>query len=77
MTIQLPPTFNGDVAQWARQLTAYLIREQQKTSGTTPVTLLLEHKIGDAKATTDGTLMFDPALGKVVVAIGGAWVAVH
>lgn len=74
MNRKLPPyPPSGDLHQWARQIVEFLSSKSSPNEVTTPTTVALQHKIGSAKAVVNGTLMYDPSLKRVVVAVNGAW----
>jgi len=71
-----PPSPTGnDWQSWARQLNEYLVR--QTDSEIVPEPVLLEHKATrEAKASTDGVLMYNPQLGKAEIAVSNEWVPI-
>ena len=73
-SVPMPPTVTNPSAhqQWKRDLVGFL---QSLPQAGDPQALLLESWTAEAKATTDGLLMYNRSLGAVVVAIGGAWFA--
>jgi microcystin-dependent protein len=68
-----PPQFQGNLQDWSKRLSEYLIRLQQEfgSSPTSPINLT--HRIGQEKAVQDGTMMFDPVTGEINFAHGGQW----
>jgi hypothetical protein len=73
-----PPFPDKDLAEWARQLYNYLAGESLIKSRIEPTSILLAHKVDTVseRAAVDGLMLFDPALGKVVVSVGGVFVPI-
>ena len=73
--IPIPPRVptGGAVMGWISSITAYL-QSTQDQDGTNPVPIQLAALTPDAKAATDGILMFDRVAQEVVVSSGGVWV---
>lgn len=64
---------------WANNYIAFNSGGTQIKQPMEPTAILLSHRIGDGnigdeRAFTDGLLMFDPSIGKVVVSVNGVWV---
>jgi hypothetical protein len=75
-----PPSSYADWKQWATQLTLYLAKSSDIKEPTNPQPIQLAHKLaatasnlGLERATTDGLMLYDPALGRVVISVGGVW----
>jgi hypothetical protein len=75
-----PPQSFSDWKAWAVALGNYLAKSSSINEPTNPQPIQLAHRLNTAagnlgleRATTDGLLMYDPALGRVVVSVGGIW----
>lgn len=71
----LPPTFYGNLSEWAQRLQEYLLDRDLSRGETLPQPILLEHQTTKelARATTDGVLMFDPVQQRPVYSYGKVW----
>lgn len=70
---ELPPYPRDDWRAWAMQMVEYLQNQDIESFEVSPQSVLFAHKLADERAVTDGVVMYDPALGKLVVSIGGVW----
>lgn len=80
MPLKVPPSPTGkDWQRWAQELVNYLTEGADVKRRVDPQAVLLAHKLASGpmvRASVDGLLLFDPALGVPIYSVGGAFVPI-
>lgn len=74
-TLPPNPASYVDTKAWAVQFYEFYVNQTQVSASNDPQPVLLAHQTVDqlARAAQSGVVMYDPAIGNVVVSKGGVW----
>ena len=72
-THAIPKPTHMPLTTWALKVVDYLLILDREVSNPSPKAVQLEHRKENAKATTDGLLMWCPINQTVIVAKDGQW----
>lgn len=75
--IPRPLVLTAPLYKWAVQVVNYLTALEKEIETPSPKSIQLEHRKENAKATTDGLMMWCPVEGTIIVAKGGQWYPVE